>query len=79
MVSRTKDYYMPHPRSWSLDAMKYDGLYSHFSVMKGVLNSDGELTHISQAYVLGNTRLLRHHRQLVGVDEHKRLCHLSSV
>jgi hypothetical protein len=44
MVSRTKDYGMPHLCSWALDTMEYDGCRSHSSLAEGVKGEEAGLT-----------------------------------
>jgi len=44
MVSRTKDYGMPHLCPWSLDTMEYDGLCSHFPLTEGFADANEDLT-----------------------------------
>ena len=44
MVSRTKDYNMPHICPWKLEDLEYDGLCSHVALIEGIKGEENGLT-----------------------------------
>ncbi len=62
MVSRTKDYGMPHLCPWKIDTLEYDGCCSHFSLLEGAYDANEDLTP-EQINALDAERKLRDSRR----------------
>jgi hypothetical protein len=62
MVSRTKDYGMPHLCPWALDTIEYDGCYTHTSLSEGLKDIYENLTS-EEMEALETEKRLKHSRR----------------